>query len=237
MKKRTGMRLTVAAKPAAMGLLCFFAALLCMHPSASGQTTIYTNRAAFEAALQPGYYTETFDGAGTTGEVPSPQAFIGGSTNQFAYSIATQTGTSLFYATDPTDATMTDLWLGAFESDTSLVLTITTPNVMAIGGYFFLTSIVNTFPVEGTLTIGLNNGAMQSAGPLTTDTTFIGFTTTVPISSLVFTFTSAVPTTAYATINDLIVGTTVIPEPSSLALVAVGMAFGGAWSRLRKRQR
>lgn len=236
MSSRKWLCLLESAKPAAMVWLCLFAALLCLEPNASAQTTIYTDRAAFEAALQPGSYLETFDGAGTTGEVGSPQAFTGGASNQFGYSVATADATSLFYAGDPTDVTMTDIWLGAFESDTPLVFTISTPNVTAIGGYFFLTSIVNTFPVEGTITISLNNGAAQIAGPLTTETTFIGFTTTTPITSLTFTFSPAVPTTAYTTLNDIIVGAA-IPEPSSMALAAGGLVFAGALYRLRKRRR
>lgn len=208
-----------------------------MGRDASAQTTTYTDRASFEAALQPGYYTQTFDSIGPVGEVPSPQSFTGGASNQFSYNIATADASSLFYTTNPTDVTMTDTWLGAFQADTPLVFNISTPNVTAIGAYFFLTSIVNTFPVEGTLTVTLNNGAFATAGPVTTNTTFIGFTTDTPITSLVFNFTSTVPTTAYATLNDVIVGTAAaVPEPSSMALTAGGLLVGGAFWRLRKRR-
>jgi hypothetical protein len=206
-----------------------------MQVPAFGQTTVYTDRATFEANVQAGSYLETFDGVPATGEVTSPRAFTGGSSNQFGFSAATANGTSLFYATDPADVTMTDIWLGAFEADTAINFTMTTPNVTAIGANFFLTSIVNTQPVAGTITVALNNGANQTLGPITTDATFIGFTAAAPITSLTFNLTSTVPTTGFATLNDFRIGVAV-PEPSSVALLASGLAVAGlAYRRSRRR--
>jgi hypothetical protein len=223
---------------AARRIVCVLAAILCLAPTGYGQVIVHTSRATFDAALQPGFYLETFDSAPATGEVSSPQSFMGGSSNQFSWSAATQDATSLFYATDPTDPMMSDIWLGTFESDVPINFTLAGSNISAVGAYFFLTNIVNG-PAEGTISIAINGGTPVMAGPATMDgTTFIGFTDAsgTPITSLTFTFTSTVPTTAYATLNDFIVGQA-IPEPSSLALLGGALAFGAVRACRRKRFR
>src|SRR5437868_14307003 len=176
-------------------------------------TTIYTNQAAFLAATQPGYYLETFNSLPQFTQLASPLNF---SSNGFTYNATAPTAG--FFNIGPSG----DTWLSTFHEFDPIVFNFTSNNVTSVGGFFFLTDLTGN-AAGGTVTVTLNNGKMFSitdAG----STSFIGFTTGVPIQSLTVTPPSSGATLVFATVNDFITGKAVPETGSSALLLGFGMA-------------
>ena len=184
--------------------LSLFAITAAHFSKAQGADAIYTDQTTFLASIQPGYYLETFDSL-PKDFVSSPQPF---SLNGFAY---TASAAGDFFNVGPGN----DVWLSTSNNTTGIVFVMTSNNVTAIGGYFFLTDLDGNI-TTGTVTATLDDGSTFSiVAP--SATSFIGFTSSMPIQSL----TVTPDLVTFATVNDFIAGTTV-PEPSSLLLLAVG---------------
>ena len=190
-----------------------------LAPSARADQ-IFTDQASFLAATQPGSYLETFDGL-SEGFDAGPLTFSNG---DFEYEASAVGG--FFQLTAPSDST--DILLSTNSALTDIVFTMTTPDVTAIGGFFFVTDLGGAV-TNGSVTATLANG-LQLMVSNPTITNFIGFTTTSAIVSL----TVSVDTD-FVTVNDLIVGRAV-PEPSSLALGLSGLTLGGLAVRSRRRR-
>jgi hypothetical protein len=171
-------------------------------------TTIYTNQAAFLAATQPGFYLETFNSLPQFTSLTPPLNF---SKNGFSYNATTASGNP-FFNIGPSG----DTWLSTFHEFDPIVFNLTSNNVTAVGGFFFLTD-VNGNLSAGTVTVTLNNGSMFSIIDPNA-TSFIGFTTGVPIQSLTVTPPASGPSLIFATANDFITGKAV-PETGSSALL------------------
>jgi len=149
-------------------------------------TTIYYNQAAFLAAIAAGYYYDDFSwlGWGTISNVTSYQF---GPVNGFAYSAYAFNG---LYSVP-----------GAMSTNTAgdpLALTFNGLPVTAVGGDFLATDF-NGYPVSDVTTITLNDGTVVA---LTYPTTFVGFTSDVPITSLTITC----GTSNWATYDNFYVG-------------------------------
>jgi hypothetical protein len=102
---------------------------------------------------------------------------------------------------------------------------------------------VNGAPTGGQIQITLTSGSFTSTQTLTnsTSTTFLGFTSVDAISSMTVAVVSPNGVTGpFATVNDLRLGaapTSVIPEPSTYALLATGMAGLLIMTRRRRTTR
>lgn len=111
---------------------------------------------------------------------------------------------------------------------------MTSGNVTAVGGFFFGSDIAGAFQAAA-ITVTLNSGqiiTVPSAGQTTTS--FAGFTSTVPITSVTVVADQSAGN-RWPTVNDFIVGqATVVPEPTSLALVGIP-ALALAWKRRRAK--
>jgi hypothetical protein len=175
-------------------------------------TAIYTNQASFLAATQPGYYLETFNSLPQFTSLTPPLNF---SKNGFSYNVTTASGNP-FFNIGPSG----DTWLSTFHEFDPIVFNVTSNNVTAIGGSFFLTN-VNGDISGGTLTVTLNNGSMFSITNASS-TSFIGFTTGVPIQSLTVTPPASGSTLIFATVNDFITGKSVPETGSSVLLLGLG---------------
>ena len=175
-------------------------------------TTIYTNQAAFLAATQPGYYPETFNSLPQFTQLASPLNF---SSNGFSYNATAPTAG--FFNLGPSG----DTWLSTFHEFDPIIFNFTSNNVTAVGGFFFLTDL-NGNAAGGTVTVTLNNGKMFSITDASS-TSFIGFTTGVPIQSLTVTPPSGGATLVFATVNDFITGKAVPETGSSALLLGLGM--------------
>jgi len=176
-------------------------------------TTIYTNQAAFLAATQPGYYLETFNSLPQFTQLASPLNF---SSNGFTYNATAPTAG--FFNIGPSG----DTWLSTFHEFDPIVFNFTSNNVTSVGGFFFLTDLTGN-AAGGTVTVTLNNGKMFSVTDASS-TSFIGFTTGVPIQSLTVTPPSSGATLVFATVNDFITGKAVPETGSSALLLGFGMA-------------
>ena len=182
--------------------------LAAVSVSVARATTIYTDQTTFLNNVRPGYYLETFDSL-PKGNVVPPLAF---SANGFSYTAAPAAFN--FFNVGPG----TDVWLSTSTSNLSIIFNMTSGNVTAAGGYFFLTAFLGNV-TTGTVTATINDGSTSSIlNP--NSTSFIGFTPSSPILSLTVTPTVMPPNTnVFMTANDFIVGTAAVPDTSGGALL------------------
>jgi hypothetical protein len=198
--------------------------------------TVYTDLAAFLAAIAPGAYTETFQGLPNT---PTdlglaPQAFSGGGYGFVALAplgfistnIGGDKGLSLFSAPE----TVT---LGGLSGPGP---------VTAIGGFFFtVQSGGAALDANGALSITASAGAAsasQAVAAPTGLTSFVGFVSdTDPFTSLAAVRTSGIAT-GFVALDDVILGARAtvapVPEPASVALLGAGLL--GLAGALRRRR-
>src|SRR5881275_1289636 len=158
-------------------------------------TAIYTNQAAFLAATQPGSYLETFNSLPQFTQLASPLSF---SSNGFSYNATAPTAG--FFNLGPTG----DTWLSTFHEFDPIIFNFTSNNVTSVGGFFFLTDLTGNV-AGGTVTVTLNNGSMFFINNASS-TSFIGFTTSVPIEFVTVTPPASGPCLIFATANDLLLG-------------------------------
>jgi PEP-CTERM motif len=184
------------------------AALTLLSASAFAATTVYTTSASFLTNVAPGAYFNNFDGLldPPVGAVP----FSGGG---FGYS-----------ASAPSDIYLEGGFLGASEQNEALTISFTTGNVTAFGANFFATDFVDDFQ-SVSITLTLSDGTTVPFTPTSAADSFRGFVSTSPITSLVFSGPGA---SLYAGLDNFTVGAAApvveVPEPTSLALVGLGIA-------------
>lgn len=186
-------------------------ALACLSAS-SLATTVYTSSASFLARVEPGSYTENFDGLGIP--PPGPVAFSGGG---FAYTISA-----------PNDVYASGAFVGTSLPGDALTVNFSGGNVTAVGANFFAVDFGDAFQ-SMLMTITLSDGTVETFTPTSIGDSYRGFTSQVGFSSLVL---SAPGGTNYAALDNLTVGTA-IPEPASWSLA--GLALAGVFvARHRK---
>lgn len=189
-------------------------AVAAMAPAA----TVYTDQTTFQAALDPGFYTETFSlGLGSNQPVFS---FTNGT---FSYQISSGSGDAYYAFSE---------FMATYDSNRSLIITFTSGNVYGVGGLFFHTDVQEAVLFNSAMTITLSDGTVENI-PLTAGNDYRGFIANVPITSLTI---SAAGAGLFNSVDNLTVGglpSQVVPEPSSVALL-LGAGALGAW-RLRRR--
>lgn len=181
-----------------------FAAAMVFSAAASAQTTTYSNSAAFLANVAPGSYTEGFADPSFSG---SPSAdFAGGG---FAYTVSA-----------PGSLYGNGTLIGTNLPGETLTVTFTGAPVTAVGGNFWATNISDVFQAVP-VTLTLSDGTVTSFTPASeTIGSFVGFTSTLAITSLQVASTAAV----YAGMGNLTVGVTAVPEPGTWLLMGLGVA-------------
>jgi len=177
---------------------------LAVLSTASLAAQVYTSSASFLAQVAPGSYTNTFTGLSD----PFDNGGVTFSGGAFSYT-----------ATAPGGIYLSAGFLGVNQEDEALTITFG-GNVTALGANFYATNISNAFQAVA-LTLTLSDGTVETFTPVSESVSYRGFTSNVAISSLVI---SSPGVSLYAGLDNLTVGTlTPIPEPSSLALMGVGL--------------
>jgi hypothetical protein len=203
--------------------------LAALSSTASAQVTVYTNQASFLAAVQAGYYTESYDSLPPSGtQLPASMPFSQGA---FAYTVsATNNATASLYSA----GAGTDLWLSTNNTTDVMNYSPTSGNVTAMGGFFFGSDIAGNFQ-QASITVQVNGGSPQTfSAPSPTNGAFIGFTSTSPFTLLTVAADQSAGT-RWPTVNDFTVGIAqTVPEPTSLALLGIP-ALGLAWKRRRAK--
>ncbi|MFT4175168.1 MAG: PEP-CTERM sorting domain-containing protein [Luteolibacter sp.] len=199
-------------------------------PLARAAGTIYTTQSAFTAALNPGFYTETFSDSlnlspdylsatlsnGTYTAIATTKDIFGGSMEPYT----TDLGGDYF------------LTLGGGSTFArSITLTFTSGNVNAIGGSFFLTNPRDGI-VDAPITLTFSDGTSQVLNSQT-NASFFGYIGTAPITSLTITSGASYH---FPSIDNLILGSaTAVPEPSVPALLIGAGTLSIALARRRPR--
>ena len=190
---------------------------------------VYSTRSAFGSAVRPGSYTESFDSLGDSDLGTPSRTFSAG-----GFSFTASTGAALpddndLFGAD--GATATDFLLST-TIPSNLTFTFPSGNVTAVGGDFSLTD-TSFHAAADTFQLTLSDGTTVTRTSGGGNTPFFGFTSFVPITSLTLAVPAdATPNLYFATVNNFTVGTAV-PEPTSLALAAIGGA--GVLGRRRRR--
>jgi len=189
------------------------ATLLASHAHAT--TQLHTDFLSFLSSLQGGAYIESFNGLDSNVE-PSSFSGLG-----YSYTLSAPGG---LYATG------TAVGTNFAEEVLTIDLTGGAP-VTAVGGNFYGTDFDGDFVADETITLTLGDGSYVSYTP-TAATNFIGFVSSAPIASVSIEFTYFW-VGRYATVDNLTVGASAVPEPGQWALMAAGLAALGMLKRRR----
>ena len=206
-----------------------FAALCAAVGLSQAVVTPFNSQSAFNAAVQsPGF--DSFDDLVPGDPLASPTTRSAGA---YAYTAAASTF-GFFGAGSSTDA-----WLSTDQFSDAIVFDGFSAGVGAIGGLFFGSDLfgelladqsifLEATDADGTLTVTLNNAMADS---------FFGFVSDGTLLSLRVSAVSSDQFNVWPTINNLVLAgagdppTYPIPEPTSLALAAFGLAIGLRWRR------
>ncbi|HQR11984.1 MAG TPA: hypothetical protein PLW68_11715 [Casimicrobiaceae bacterium] len=175
--------------------------LLCLAASSQATITVYTSKAAFLAAITaPG--TDDFNNFGLA-SVPSPINRSAG-----PYSYTGLVSTTSFYGA----GTAADNWLSTNTATDTITINALPATVRGIGGYFFGSDISGNF-AAGNITLAATDGSGTVTQTITgaTTTSFLGFVSNGPLTSM--TITSVQPGSGFLwpTVNDLVMGTAAAP--------------------------
>lgn len=207
------------------GLLAAALSSLIAAGTASASVT-YNTQASFLAALNPGYYAETYQSFAEGGHA-TPFNFAGGAGNAFSYTATTSAQAFLCFSLGSNNRYLTTSGQPTTAWSAPITITFTGQPVNAIGGSFFLTSAGGSV-VDSPLTLNFSDGTSQviNGG---TNTTFWGYVSDTAITSLTLTPPA---THRFVSVDNLTVGQSTVPTPGAASLVAVAGVVG-----LRRRRR
>ena len=190
-----------------------------------GRFVTYTDKTLYMAALTS-WSTDNFDDLPLGGQASPITRTVG----SYGYQVATSGAGGFFNI-----GTGSDVWVSTNAVSASVDFTISGGGPTAIGGFFFLTDTAGS-PTSGTISASINGGLFTQSVTTSSATNFFGWVSTdgTQISSL-----SVVPSTLFATANDLIFGqanVSAVPEPTSLALFGIGAVVAGVGAARRQRR-
>ena len=169
-------------------------------------TTVYTNLADFLAVLNPGYYFDNFAWAGWG--VPNAPSYDFGPVNGYSYTASAVGG--IFGIP------------GAISTNSAgdpMTIVFTGLPVTAVGGDFFCTDF-DGIPVSVNTIVTLADGTSVT---LAWPTVFVGFASTVPITSLIIDTDATI--NAWVTLDNFYVGETGVIATEGLTLSHIKTLF------------
>lgn len=178
----------------------------------SADAQVFTSQSAFETALNPGFYSNSFAG------LPDGTNIFSGGTPTISFNIDSPGG--LYWG-----PTLT----GTSFSGDSFTFTITGGNPNAIGAHFYTTDITDTFVPGVQMTLTYSDGFVDTYTPATVGQ-FRGYASTVPLTSVIVTADNL---DTYVSIDTVRLGFVPVPEPITTCMAFV-VGFGG-FSILRRR--
>lgn len=188
-------------------------ALISAALAGSASATVYTSSAAFLPNVQAGAYFNNFSSVGA-----GSSAALSFSSGGYAYTVDSAPVSNDLY----NDVGVISTNLAADQ----IKITFTGSPVTAIGGNFWGTDI-NVIPIANSpVVLTLSDGTIESYTS-SAASAYRGFTTAVPITSMLIDSTStSTGSPIWPTLDNLTVGAAiVVPEPASLSLFAVGAAM------------
>ncbi len=204
-----------------------FAVLLCTGAAAHADITVYTDPAAFLAALSASG-TDTFDDL-TAAQTGSPLLRTAG-----AYSYRASAGpVSDFW---PAGTAGGDVWLSPTVSNDTITFD-SFGALNAFGGNFFGSDAAGAFSPGRTVVLTATDGTTTRTVNLydTVTSTFLGFIADNALASVTLRSDGLPGGTAYwSTANNVTVGLPV-PEPESYAMLFAGLGLVGFMLRRRSR--
>ncbi len=200
------------------------AVLLCAASAAHGAITLYTDQAAFLAAVTaPG--VDTFDDLTQT-FYPSP--------------LLRNAGPYTYTVSAPNDlygvGSGSDTWLATDLRDDTMTFSNFSPNIGAFGGNFFGTDVAGEFTPGNVVLTAVDGTSLSYTLKDATPTSFVGFVSTTPLSSVLLSTDGGLywPTANNVTLASPAAVVTV-PEPGAASLVLGGLGIVGFMTRRRRR--
>ncbi len=216
---------------ASLSRLLLAVALVALPATARAQFVVYSDLASFLAATSNAG-TDTFDDIAVFDAPASPLNRLAG-----GYAYSATVNTTSFFGT----GSVSDTWLSTNTSTDIITFSGFGSTVRGIGGFFFGSDANGGVRPGTNLFLSATNIGGTTMRTLVDATvgSFLGFVSGSDIVSL--TVEAELPTVDFAwpTVNDLVIAeapvATVVPEPSSLALMLVGA--GGLFVAARRRTR
>lgn len=206
-------------------------ALLFVASTAQASITVYTNQAAYLAALSA-TAVDTYDNL----PIDTINTPLNRTAGAYSYTVTTSGLSSQLYGAGNGD----DHWLGTNAPGDSLVFSNFSSTVRGVGGFFFGSDVFGdyTSSTSSTLTATNTLGEILTYQLLLpTQYSFIGFISSDAIATLRFKSSDA-DNGVWATVNDLHLSAAAVipavPEPSSYALLLAGMGLLGLIARWRQ---
>ena len=193
------------------------AVLLCVAAGAEAQINVYTDQAAFLAAVG-GYGVDTYDDL-TIQLYESPFERTAG-----AYSYTASAPSGLYGAGSGGDG-----WLTPNVDNETITFSNFAPGIVGFGGYFFASDINGAFLPNGSLLFTATDGTtLNYTLNGATTTSFLGFVSSSPLTSVTLTSGG----NYWPTANDVTLAMP-IPEPETYAMMLMGLGVVG-WLRRRR---
>ena len=193
------------------------AALLCSAAAARADITVYTNQAAFLAATTA-QGVDTFDDL----EVMSYASPLQRSAGAYTYRASSGPVSDLLFGAGVPG----DHWLSNNVRSDSITFSNFCGCVTAVGGNFFGSDITGAFIPGANMILTASDGTTTTTAYLndTTLTSFLGFVSTTPLSSVVLTSGGLY----WVTANNLTLAMAApVPEPASYGMLLAGLCLLG----------